>query len=358
MTNNKNIINAFNDLFSKVNSMYKIPIGTFLSSRKIMVYEEHLLSKFTELFPITFDGIVHTSYDEDGTGKLDNSDRLNIKANNLKELLTSFVDESDDYYADNWYGRRLRINQIKYQPDGRIILYLREYENDYLDSYHSILYNALIKEGYYIKYSTNNFIYWEGELLGISIYNTFEPHLAVIKFTNLMDLPEIEVKCQVETFTSELKTLRYYPANLSNDEYAFILFELNHFGLLEDLRDEEDFWLLGECLVSLHGFRKKIKYSVTEQDTVQHLRSIINNKEQNLDGNDIKLPDYQTHLFEEYIEKSYVPSATFEGKDFHFMVIENGNGDIILWHYEKTGNEVTIEYSIRLLTDKLIMNFK
>jgi len=360
MAKKKNITKAFENLFDNINSRFNIRIATFLSSREKSVFDEHLLSKFNEPFPIPFDGIVQSSYDEDETGKFDNSDSLKIKANNLRELLTTFVDASNEYYADDWNGSRLRIHHIKYVTDGNIMIYLREYENDCLDDYHSIFYNALIKEEYSVLNSSHNFIYFDEDLTGVNLFNTFEPFLFVISFLKNVDLSQMGIKYHVENFSSELNTLGYYPAKLSNDEYTFIFFDDNHFGLIEDLGDDEPFSILGECLMNLFALRKKITYSITEKDTIQHLFKIININEQNSNGNDFKLKDYMTHSFEEFIAKLYFPSATYNGNDIHFMVIENGNGigDIILWNYEITGSEVTIEYSLRLLTDNLIIEFK
>jgi hypothetical protein len=363
MSKNTHIINAYENILEETVSKYKIRISTFLTSKKKTAFEEQLLAKFKEPFPIPFDGIVLSSYSEEGNSEFENSDTIYIKAINLAELLTTFVDASNDYYSDDWYGRNLRINQIKYLPEGKMILYLDEYENDYIDYTHISLYHALIKNEYGIALSFNNFNLWEGELIDIYIHNTLEPYLGVINFKNLMNLSEIEFKNQVKLLSSELKTLGlgYYPAKFSKDEYTFVSFEDNHLGLIDDLNEDTDFTLLGECLMNLYASRKRITCTLTEQETLQKIFSFINANEKNTCDSDNQIKDYLTQGFEEYKAKSYIPSATYNGTDFHFFVIDCNDkniGDVILWHYEKIGNEVIIEYSLRCLTDDLIMKFQ
>ena len=171
-------------------------------------------------------------------------------------------------------------------------------------------------------------------------------------------MTEFEIKFEVEKFTSILNTIGYYPAVAEYFEFTLVFFNDNHYQIFNDLIHDSDFNLVGSCLDDLYHLRKKITYSLTDQDTAQNLFNIINDNEKNLYGNDFKIKDYVSKNFEEFITKSYFPSATYWGEDIHFMIIDTkGIADIILWQYEKTGSEVTIEYSIRLLTKNIIMEY-
>ena len=362
LIDNENVTNAFDNLFSEISSSYNIRLATFLPNKEKTIYDEHLLEKFNEPFPVPFSGKIQSSFDDyDESGQFNISNEVDInQANNLNELLTFYADYCGDFYKKD--GKHFRINCVKYFADGRIILFEREYENDFLD-YSTSLIISLINNGYSVESISNDWINLENEFMNVIVYNRFEPELSVVKFSSLfhVDLTELEIKSEVSKFYLELKSLGYYPAQISIESYDFIYFFSNYFMLLDDLRDDTDFYLLGECLVKLYDLRKKIAYPLTEQDTVQHLFKEINNNEQNIYGSDFKLNDYISHHFKEFIAKSYYPSAIYNGKDFHYMVIEcesKGIADIILWHYEKTETEIIIEYSLRELTQNLIMEFK
>jgi hypothetical protein len=359
MTNNENIANDFEDLFFKISSMYKIRVATFLPNKENKLFEEHLLNKYNTPFPVPFSGKFQSSLDDyDDLHQFEISYEVDIQeANNLYELLTFYANDCEDFFKSE--GKNIRINDIKYLSDGTIILFEREHEFDYID-HNSTFFNALINECYDIKFINNNFIRLENNFMSIKIHEIFEPELFIIKFLSKTndDLTEQEIKSEVVKYCSELKSLGYYPANFSINEFSLINFDSNYYGF-GDLKDDNNFYFLGVCLESLHNSRKKISYPSTDENSLKNLFTEINKNEQNRFDTDFKLDDYVISIFQEYISKSYYPSATFNGKDYHFMIINNkGIGDIIVWHYERTESEVFVEYSLRVLTKNLIMEYR
>lgn len=104
--------------------------------------------------------------------------------------------------------------------------------------------------------------------------------------------------------------------------------------------------------------KKKITYSSTDENSAQNLFGAINKNEQNRFDTNFKLNDYDISSFEKYILENEL-SATYNGKDYHFIIIHTKvKCDIILWYFEKSDAEIIIEYSLRDLTQNLILDFK
>ena len=276
---------------------------------------------------------------------------------NLNEILSIYANNCEEFLMME--GKNLRINEIKYLSNERIVVFIREFEDDYID-YNIPFFNALIEDNYDIKLMTNNFIQLENNFMRVIIDDFYEPELYIIKFIriNNVDLTVPDIKSAAVKYCSELMSLGYYPAKLSINEFSFINFDSNYYGF-GDLKDDNNFYLLGVCLEKLHNIRKKITFQLTNENSVQNLFTVINKNEENRFDSNFILDDYTISSFEEYISKSYFPSATYNGKDYHFMIINiKGIGDIIIWLYDRTETEVIVEYSLRVLTNNLIMEYK
>lgn len=360
---NEIIYDAFEYLFSDVSSKYKVRLATFLPNKEITLYEEHLLNKYKKPFPISFSGKIQSSYDEydEYNFLLDQyevSFEVDIdQANNLNEILTIYANNCEEFLITE--GKNLRVNEIKYLSNERIVIFIREYEDDYID-YNTLFFNALIEDNYDVKFINNNFIRLENNFMRVIIEDFYEPELYIIKFISInnIDLNNQEIKSEVLKYYSELKSLGYYPSNSSINEFSLVGFESNDYGYFDDLNEHKKFCLLGLCLEKLYKLRKRITYPSTGENSVQNLFNVVNENEQYRFENNFEINDYAISSFENYlVEKE--PSATYNGNDYHFMIINtNEICDIILWYFEKIDDKIIIEYSLRDLTQNLILDFK
>lgn len=256
------IYNAFEYLFSDVSSKYKVRLATFLPNKEKTLYEEHLLNKYKKPFPVSFSGKIQSSYDEyDEYNFLEDQYDVSFEvdidlANNLNEMLTIYANNCEEFLINE--GKNLRINEIKYLSNERIVIFIREFEDDYID--HNIpLFNALIEDNYDIKLMNNNFIRLENNFMRVIIEDFYEPELNIINFISIDNvyLNDQEIKSEVLKYYSELKSLGYYPSNFSNNEFSFVGFDSDYYGYFDDLNEHKKFSLLGECLEKLYGLRKK-----------------------------------------------------------------------------------------------------
>jgi hypothetical protein len=362
------------DIFSELLFLKSAPVYVFQKKYGLTIFEKEIKKLLDIKLPMPFTGMVQITYnnpfpeyEDDGTFlEPTETPEINYEqeihyvnsANTIKDILENVLQNEDGH---SWVRHFRYINN---RGVSQLLIYLGCEENDFIKD-NNKLYDALIKDGYVIKALYNNRISFEkGETEFMVRADLFEPLIVTVSYFNSLEakkpLTESQLRAEMLKFLPGLADWNCIPAVLNERSFTMVVDVFNAIG--DDQEIDSDLGIdaevyAAESLKFLYTQKRSLTYKIPKiGNPVNQLVLKINQTEKNVFGKTYFIKDVKK--LKDTLGQNPKGFDQYTFQNLNILIKANGMpiGNIILWKYEQTKDNVDIEYSIQKTSKELIMN--